>query len=154
MSPVLTRRQQSRLIADVTRVSCDQDGNCITWNMEAVMTAKEVKQTLVDEAKLLEHMIAEVNKFDGSGFTNQAKFIKDSWERFLDDRCQTNKSLAKANDYELVIDLAEEKCQVEQYVKATDSTAGYTEAWGKFLTCERDILKKLLDRARNGKSAP
>jgi hypothetical protein len=62
--------------------------------------------------------------------------------------------LQKANDYELVIDLTEEKCQVEQYVKATDSTAGYREAWGKFLTCERDILNKLLDRARNGKSAP
>lgn len=42
------------------------------------MTAKEVKQTLTDEAELLEHMIEAVNRFDGSGFTNQAKFIKDS----------------------------------------------------------------------------
>jgi hypothetical protein len=121
--------------------------------MEAVMTAKEVKQTLADEAELLEHMIAAVNKFDSSGFTNQAQFIKDSWARFLGDRCQTNRALAKANDYELVIDLTEEKCQVEQYVKATDSTASYTETWEKFLTCERDILKNLVDRARNGKSA-
>jgi hypothetical protein len=121
--------------------------------MEAVMTAKEVKQTLADEAELLEHMIAAVEKFDSSGFTNQARFIKDSWARFLGDRCQTNRSLAKVDDLELVIDLTEEKCQIEQYVKATDSTAGYTETWEKFLTCEQDILQKLVDRARNGKSA-
>lgn len=117
------------------------------------MTAKEVKQTLTNEAELLEHLIEAVNKFDGSEFTNQAQFIKDSWARFLGDRCQTNRALAKVDDLELVVDLTEEKCQVEQYVKATDSTAAYTETWKKFLTCERDILQNLVDRARNGKSA-
>jgi len=121
--------------------------------MEGVMTATEVKQTLEDEAKLLDHLIAEVRKFDSSGFTNQAQFIKDSWARFLGDRCQTNRALTKVDDFELVIDLTEEKCQVEQYVKATNSTVGYTETWETFLTCERDILKNLVDRARNGKSA-
>lgn len=153
MLVLLTHRQESCLIADVTRVSCQKDGICITWKMETVMTAKEVRKTLVNEAELLDHLIAEVNKFDGSEFTNQAQFIKDSWARFLGDRCRTNRSLAEVDDFELVIDLTEEKCQVEQYVKATDSDAGYTETWEKFLTCERDILQNLVERARNGKSA-
>lgn len=118
------------------------------------MTAKEVKQTLKDEADLLDHMIKAVKSFDNSGFNGQAKFIQNSWAEFLGDRCRTNRSLQEADDFELVIDLTEEKCQVEQYVKATNPTAGYTETWEKFLTCERDILKKLVDRARNGKSAP
>ncbi|NNJ74701.1 MAG: hypothetical protein HKP56_06030 [Anderseniella sp.] len=118
------------------------------------MTAKEVKQTLKDEAELLEHMIKVVNDFDGSGFTNQAQVIKDSWARFLGDRCETNRSLVKVGDYELVKDLTEEMRQVEQYVKATSPTKDYTETWETFLTCERDILQKLVDRARNGKAAP
>jgi hypothetical protein len=117
------------------------------------MSAEEVKKTLANVAELLEYMIAAVEKFDSSGFTKQALFIKDSWARFLGDRCQTNRALEKVDDCALVIDLTEEKCQVEQYVKATDSTADYTETWEKFLTCERDILKHLVDRARNGKSA-
>ncbi|MGI9511790.1 MAG: hypothetical protein ACR2OL_02715 [Anderseniella sp.] len=118
------------------------------------MTATQVKKTLADEAELLEHMIEAVEKFDGSGFTKQANFIKESWASFLGDRCQTNRSLVEVDDLELVIDLTEEKCQVEQYVKATDSTAAYTETWEKFLKCERDILEKLIDRARGAKSAP
>ena len=118
------------------------------------MTAKEVKTTLENEAELLEHMIEAVKKFDSGGFTNQAQFIKDSWARFLGDRCQTNRSLVKTDDQELVKDLAEEMGQVEEYVKATNRTKGYTETWETFLTCERDILKKLVDRAQNGKSAP
>ena len=117
------------------------------------MTAKEVKQTLVDEAELLEHMIDAVKKFDGSEFTKQAQFIKDSWARFLDDRRQTNMSLAKADDDEVAKDLSQEMRQVEQYIKATDPTAGYTETWEKFLTCERDILHYLVNMAGNGKSA-
>ncbi len=117
------------------------------------MTATDVKKTLADEAKLLEHMIAAVKEFDCSDFTGQARFIKESWASFLGDRCQTNKALVEVDDFELVIDLTEEKCQVEQYVRATNPTAGYTETWEKFLTCERDILKSLVDKARNGKYA-
>lgn len=117
------------------------------------MTATEVKETLKSEADLLDHMIKAVNSFDNSGFNGQAKFIQSSWAEFLGDRCRTNRSLLEADDYELVIDLTEEKCQVEQYVKATDSDADYTETWEKFLKCEREILKNLVDRARNGKSA-
>lgn len=149
----LTHRQETCLIANVSRLKCQWDGIALRRKMEGVMTATEVKKTLAHEAKLLEHMIAAVEEFDSSGFTPQAEFIKKSWARFLGDRCQTNRALEQVDDFELIIDLTEEKCQVEQYVKATNSTANYTETWEKFLTCERDILKNLVDRARNGKSA-
>ncbi|MEO9876065.1 MAG: hypothetical protein ABJM26_07440 [Anderseniella sp.] len=149
----LTLRQETCLIANVSRLRCLWDGIELRRKMEGAMTAKDVKQTLKDEADLLDHMIKAVKSFDNSGFNGQAKFIQNSWAEFLGDRCRTNRSLQEADDYELVIDLTEEKCQVEQYVKATNSTAGYTETWDKFLTCERDILEKLVEKARNGKSA-
>ena len=118
------------------------------------MTAKKVKKTLVDEAKLLEHMIEAVKNFDGGKFTKQAQFIQASWARFLDDRRLTNVFLAQADDIEVVEDLSQEMQQVELYIKATDASAEYTETWEKFLTCERDILKYLVEMGRDGKSGP
>lgn len=150
----LTRLQETCLIADVSRVSCQWDGIALHGERENVMSVEEVKKTLADEVKLLEHMIAAVKDFDGSKSTKQAQFIQDSWARFLDDRRRTNVSLAQAGDDEVVEDLSQEMQQVEQYIKATDPAAGYTETWEKFLTCERDILKYLVDMGRNGKSAP
>lgn len=118
------------------------------------MTVEEVKKTLVNEAELLEHMIDAVNKFDGSEFTKQAQFIRASWAIFLNDRRQTNVSLASAGDDEVVEDLSQEMQQVEQYIKTTDKTAAYTETWEKFLTCERDILKYLVNMGDKGTSSP
>ena len=114
------------------------------------MTVKEVKQTLANEAELLEHMIEAVKSFDGGEITKQARFIQDSWARFLDDRRKTNVSLVNTGDEEAIEDLSQEMQQVERYIEATDKAAEYTETWEKFLTCERDILQYLVNMGAKG----
>ncbi len=109
------------------------------------MTTQEVRQTLGNEVCLLDHMIANVRTFDGTGFTKQGQFIKDSWERFLGDRRSTNIILQKANDADLKSDLEEELDQVEKYIRETADSPNYTEGWRKFLDCERSILEYLIN---------
>ena len=109
------------------------------------MTTQEVRDTLGNEIELLVHMIANVKTFDDSKFTKQGKFIKNSWARFLDDRRSTNVALQKSTDDDLKDDLKAELVQVEKYIKETIDSPEYTESWGKFLRCERDILEYLIN---------
>ncbi len=110
------------------------------------MTTKEVKETLGNEGELLDFMIVCAKAFNGSQFTPQGKFIHKSWLRFLGERRSANVTLRKSTSASLKKDLEDELAQVKAYVKATVGSPTFTEEWGKFLRCERDILKHLIDR--------
>ncbi len=109
------------------------------------MTTQEVRETLGNEGELLDHIIACANDFDGSKFTKQGMFIQKSWVRFLGERRSANVTLQKSGDAALKNDLEAELVQVEKYVKETDDSPDFAEQWGKFLHCERDILKYLIN---------
>ena len=108
------------------------------------MTTQEVRETLGNEGELLDHIIACANDFDGSKFTKQGMFIQKSWVRFLGERRSANVTLQKSDDAALKKDLETELVQVEKYIKETDDSPNFTEQWGKFLNCERDILEYLI----------
>ena len=109
------------------------------------MTTQEVKETLRNEAELLDHLIARAKSFDGSKFTKQALFIQKSWVRFLGERRSVNVTLEKTKAADLKKDLEAELVQVEWYIKVTDDNPKYAEQWGTFLRCERDILAYLIN---------
>ncbi len=109
------------------------------------MTTQEVRETLGNEGELLDHMIAYAESFDGSKFTKQGMFIQKSWVRFLGERRSANVTLLKSNDVDLRKDLEAELVQVKKYVKETDDSPNFTEQWGTFLRCERDILEYLIN---------
>ena len=109
------------------------------------MTTQEVRDTLENEGKLLDHMIKHTESFDGSKFTNQGKFIHKSWVRFLGERRSANVTLQESDDAALKEDLEEELAQVKKYVQETVDSPNFCEQWGTFLQCERDILKYLID---------
>jgi hypothetical protein len=109
------------------------------------MTTQEVRDTLVNEADLLSAMIDLVEKYDNSGFTKQAKYIQNSWVRFFGERRSTGLALqAKSNDA-LWEDLDSERSQIDSYIKVTEMEPQYTEFWGTFLQCEKDILDHLIN---------
>ena len=78
-------------------------------------------------------------------FTKQGMFIHNSWVRFLGERRSANVTLQKSDDAALKKDLETELVQVEKYIKETDDSPNFTEQWGKFLNCERDILEYLIN---------
>ena len=109
------------------------------------MATQEVRDTLANEIELLDNMIGNVQSFDGSGFTNQGKFIKGSWDRFLSDRRSTNAALLESSDAALKADLEEECAQVDLYINQCVGSPNYTESWRKFLCCEKEILEYLIN---------
>ncbi len=110
------------------------------------MTTKGVKETLGNEGELLDFMILCTKSFNGSQFTKQGKFIHQSWGRFLGERRAANASLRKKTGAALKKDLASELEQVNDYIKGTRGRPIHSEQWGKFLRCEGEILKHLIDR--------
>lgn len=110
------------------------------------MSSDEVRTTLQNEADLLEHMIKCVETFPNKGFTGQAKFIQDSWARFLGERRDAARTLCGQEDDVLHNDLLNEFSQLKAYVEATHADPDYTEHWRKFLECEQDILRHLVSR--------
>ncbi|MDH3380917.1 MAG: hypothetical protein OEQ39_28725, partial [Gammaproteobacteria bacterium] len=92
-----------------------------------------------------DQMIKCVQEYDGSHFTNQGKFIQNSWERFLNDRRTTNSTLLES-DANIKADLNSERIQVEAYIAQTDPDPNYSETWRKFLVCEKEILDHLIER--------
>ena len=117
------------------------------------MSADVVRETLRNEAELLDQMIKFVQSVKAEGFTRQARIIQDSWARFLGERKASNEQLSKANDEELLQDLQKELAQVEQYVVVTRTHPEYTESWEAFVKCERDILEALIRKIHDGKAA-
>jgi len=114
------------------------------------MTTKEVRETLQNEMELLEPMAQFVRRFDSGHFTGQAKFIRDSWANFLEQRYMTNKKVIDAED--LKAELESEREQIQSYVEATDPDPEYAEEWRKFFLCEQDILEHLIARCDEAKS--
>ena len=109
------------------------------------MSTKTVKDTLRTENKLLKEMVDVINKFDPSDSTREAQDIIASWKRFLGDRMSTNRTQIKASDAALKQDCLAEICQLGAYVCVTadPKQTKYTEAWRKFIECERDISARL-----------
>jgi DNA-directed RNA polymerase len=80
---------------------------------EEFMSADVVRETLKNEAELLDQMIKFVKDVKGDSFTRQAKVIQESWARFLGERKESSEQLSKASDEELLQDLQQELAQVE-----------------------------------------
>jgi uroporphyrinogen-III synthase len=117
------------------------------------MSADVVRETLKNEAELLDQMMKFVKDVKGDSFTRQAQIIQESWARFLGERKESSEQLSKASDEVLLQDLQQELAQVEQYVVVTRTHPEYTEQWEKFVKCERDILEALIRKIHDGKAA-
>jgi len=117
------------------------------------MSAGIVRETLKNEADLLGQMIKFVNSVKTEGFTRQAALIHGSWARFLGERKASNDHLSTVGDEELLRDLEQELCQVQQYIDVTRTHPAYTETSEAFVKCERDILEALIRKINDGKSA-
>lgn len=110
------------------------------------MTIQILKKTLNDENDLLDEMIKLVSQYPDNKFTDQAKYIKKSWIRFLTERKNTNTAQQKANDTDLKNDFLSEIDQLDAYLKVTIPNPDYTEQWKTFLQCERDISDYLCNQ--------
>lgn len=113
------------------------------------MSTQLVKDTLKDENELLDAMIKLVAHFNNANFTKEAKFIQSSWQRFLQDRYDTNHTQQGSNADELKKDFLAEISQLGAYICATPTTPAYSEKWRKFLECESAIsghLFNLIDK--------
>ncbi|MGI9481951.1 MAG: hypothetical protein ACR2OR_06300 [Hyphomicrobiales bacterium] len=108
------------------------------------MTVEDVRKTLEDEVKYLDHLIECAEGFDDPNFTKQAKYIRGSWIRFLNDRRTSNKNLVSVDDDVLREDLQAELEQVTRYQGVTADDPEYTETWAKFIDCEAEILDHLI----------
>ena len=62
------------------------------------MSADVVRETLKNEAELLDQMIKFVKDVKGDSFTRQAQIIQESWARFLGERKESSEQLSKASD--------------------------------------------------------
>lgn len=114
------------------------------------MTTQDVRDTLANEADLLAAMIECVEGYDNSGFTKQAKYIQNSWIRFLGERRSTGLALQKKSSGDLKEDLSSERSQVGSYIEATQPKPEYSEEWSKFLQCEGEILDYLINLCDEG----
>lgn len=117
------------------------------------MSADVVRETLKNEAELLDQMIKFVKGVKGDSFTRQAQIIQESWARFLGERKASNEHLSKVGDEELLRDLEQELGQVQHYIGVTRTHPEYTETWETFVKCERDILEALIRKIHDGKAA-
>lgn len=120
------------------------------------MTPDEVRKTLRNETGLLGALIGQAKSYEGGEFfTKQARYIQESWMRYLSDRANTNDDLAdpaKYSDKEMLDALEEELDQIERYICVHDRANDGLEEWITFLECERDILRYLLCKKVKKKS--
>jgi hypothetical protein len=107
------------------------------------MTDIDVEKTLEDEARLLDDVAAYIRKFPNEDFTGPARFIQESWARFIEQRAATNR---KVTNVGLVEDMEAEHRQLRAYVEATEKKPLYSEKWREFFLCEQQILEHLMER--------
>ena len=107
------------------------------------MSIEEVEQTLDNENELLRAMVAFVRCYPNDHFTGPAKFIQESWAKFLTQRSDTNQNVAAVG---VKADMAAEHEQLEAYITASVDEPVYSEKWREFFECEKSILEHLIER--------
>jgi len=112
------------------------------------MSADDVRATLAEERKIINKMMDCLNQIDKSTLAQrEARYILESWKRFLCERRGAGEDLEKMNDTDLFDDLTREGEQIDEYIKITPPTSkpqlAYREEWKNFLVCEYDIIERL-----------
>ena len=104
------------------------------------MTIKEVEDTLDNESELLQKMVEFVRGYDNDHFTGSARYIQESWAKFLTQRADTNLTV---NRIGVAGDMAAEHKQLTAYINASVKKPQYSEKWREFFECEQSILEHL-----------